>query len=126
MEVALSVRKSATEVMAGLAEELFGGEQRAAAPDSPHNALVDELVSAGAALAINCVTSLEKYLAAAKRLGASDRKIRAALGVARTVKKMAGQKVEEAATSYITPAGAAQVEAGDGSGGCSSSETDGK
>ncbi len=70
---ALSVRQNSTKVMAGLAEELLGGASGADAPCCDGEALIHELVSATAALALNCATSLENHLGAAIRFGASDR-----------------------------------------------------
>ncbi len=93
---ALCVRNSAAKIMAGLAEKHMGGGHVAEEPCCSEKLLMGELVSVSAAFAVNCVTSLEMHLASARRLGASERQIETTLGVARAVKKVAGQKVEEA------------------------------
>jgi AhpD family alkylhydroperoxidase len=97
---ALSVRQNSTRVMAKLADELLGSAPEAKASCCDGDALTRELVSATAALALNCATSLEHHLKAARRLGASDREIQIALGVARVVRKVAGQKAEAVLQSF--------------------------
>ncbi len=92
---ALCVRNSATKIMTGLAEKHLGNEPPA--EDScgcDTKPLIGELVSIGAALAVNCATNLETHLQAARTAGATERQIQTALGVARAIKKVAGQKVE--------------------------------
>ncbi|MFQ5580927.1 MAG: hypothetical protein ACE5FZ_09970 [Nitrospiria bacterium] len=64
-------------------------------------------MSIGAALAVNCTTNLETHLQAAQAAGATDRQIQTALGVARAVKNVAGQKVEA-----VIDTAAAKVEEG--------------
>ena len=63
--------------------------------------LIGELVSIGAALAVNCTTNLETHLQAAQAVGATERQIQTALGVARAIKKVAEQKAE-AITTAVT------------------------
>lgn len=94
---ALCVRQSAAKVMAGWAEKHLGGVSESDAARCSEKPLIGELVSIGAALAINCVTNLETHVAAARRLGATDAQIQTTLGIARAVKNMAGRKVEAAA-----------------------------
>jgi AhpD family alkylhydroperoxidase len=60
---------------------------------------VGELVSVGAALAINCTTNLETHLQAARTVGATDRQLQTTLGVARAIKKVAEQKAEAITTA---------------------------
>ncbi len=87
---ALCVRNSAAKIMSGLAEKHLGNGH--------------------AAFTVNCVTNLEMHLASARRLGASERQIETALGVARAVKKVAVQKVE----AVVEMTAAAPAKASDG------------
>ncbi len=91
---ALCVRNSATKIMTGLAEKHLGNEPPAEGSCCSSKPLIGELVSIGAALAVNCATNLETHLQKSRTVGATDRQIQAALGVARVVKKVAEQKVE--------------------------------
>ncbi len=115
---ALSVRRNSTKVMANLAEELLGSASGADAACCDGEAVIHELVSATAALALNCATGLENHLRAAKRLGASDRVIQSALGVARVVRKVAGQKAEAVLESSSGSTGPLARDASSESGGC--------
>lgn len=93
---ALDVRRSATESMAQLAEKQLGDAPGSDAMNCSEKSLISELVSVAAALAVNCVTNLETHLTAAWQLGATVRQIQTVLDIARAVKSMAGEKVEEA------------------------------
>lgn len=96
------VRNSASQIMAGLARKHLGDRHAAEGPCCSEKPLIGELVSAGAALAVNCATSLETHLKAARAAGASDRQIQTALGMARTVKKMAAKKAEAAVDAFAS------------------------
>jgi AhpD family alkylhydroperoxidase len=94
---ALSVRRSATEIIARKAANYLG---EAPSPDTTRyeaKSLIGELVSLSAAYALNCVANLETHLAAARGQGASDAQILTTLKIARAVKSMAGKIVEDAA-----------------------------
>jgi len=93
---ALDVRRSATASMARLAEKQPGDALESDATHGSEKSLIGELVSVGAALAVNCVTNLETHLTAAWQLGATVRQIQTALDIARAVKSMAGKKAEAA------------------------------
>jgi len=93
---ALDVRRSATASMARLAEKQLGGVLGPDATNGSEKSLIGELVSVGAALAVNCVTNLETHLTAAWQLGATARQIQTVLDIARSVKSMAGKKAEAA------------------------------
>jgi alkylhydroperoxidase/carboxymuconolactone decarboxylase family protein YurZ len=112
VEDALSVRRNSTKVMANVAKNLLGAVAGAKAACCDGDALIHELVSATAALALNCATSLENHLEAAQRLGASNREIQSALGVARLVKKVASQKAEAAMASVSGSIGPLDRDAG--------------
>ncbi len=60
-----------------------------------------ELISAGAAMAVNCAVSLEAHLTAAYQLGATVRQIQTTLGIARAVKNMAAKKADEVVTKIV-------------------------
>jgi AhpD family alkylhydroperoxidase len=115
---ALNVRKNSTKVMAELAESLLGGASGADAPCCDGEALIHELVSATAALALNCASSLENHLEAAIRLGASDREIQSTLSVARMVRKVAGQKAEAVLASLSGSTDPLKRDAGSEPGSC--------
>lgn len=130
---ALCVRDSATRVMTGLAEKYLGTGQVTEEPCCSEKPLIGELVSIGAALGVNCTTNLKTHLQAARAAGATEQQIQTALGVARAVKKVAGEKVEtaakvvrptemEAETVINNGCGCQETnggQAGDATGGCS-------
>ena len=99
VDAALDVRNSATKIMAGLAEKHLGNGHVVEEPCCSSKPLIGELVSIGAALAVNCVTNLETHLQAARQGGATERQIQTALGVARAIKKVAEQKAEAIITA---------------------------
>ncbi len=99
VDAALGVRNNATKIMTGLAEKHLGNGRAVEEPCCSSQPLIDELVSIGAALAVNCATNLETHLQAARNVGATDRQIQTALGVARAIKKVAEQKAEAIITA---------------------------
>jgi len=99
VDAALGVRNSATKIMTGLTEKHLGNGRAVEEPGRSSKPLIGELVSIGAALAVNCTTNLETHLQAARTVGATDRQIQTALGVARAVKKVAEQKAEAITTT---------------------------
>jgi AhpD family alkylhydroperoxidase len=99
VDAALCVRNSATKIMTGLAEKHLGNRRVVEEPCCSSKLLIGELVSVGAALAVNCSTNLETHLQAARTVGATDRQIQTALGVARAIKKVAEQKAEAITTA---------------------------
>jgi hypothetical protein len=66
-----------------------------------NKSLLRELVSISAAYALNCVTTFETHLAAARQQGAPDDQILTTLRIACAVKSMAGKKVQAAATNAL-------------------------
>ena len=126
VDAALCVRNSATKIMTGLAERHLGNGRMVVEPCCSSKSLIDELVSIGAALAVNCTTNLETHLQAAWAVGATDRQIQTALGVARAIKKIAEQKVVVAAETVAEPITPVEAEAPGGCGDdCGCSETAG-
>ena len=101
---ALDVRQSATEIMARLVSKLLGNTPESGASSPAEKSLTDVLVSSGAALAVNCSTSLEAQLNVAQQMGATDYQVQLTLTIARAVKNMAGQKVE-AVAAKVAPEG---------------------
>jgi hypothetical protein len=53
-----------------------------------------ELVSIGAAFAVNCVSNLEKHLDAGRGLGIAEEEIKTVIDMAAFIKKMAASHVE--------------------------------
>jgi AhpD family alkylhydroperoxidase len=96
---ATHVRRRATDVMAqagGLASA-----ERETNPGVGKRTLVRELVSVGAAYAVNCATSLRAHLEAARALGATDAQLFAALKIACAVREVAVQKAKAAAAAVL-------------------------
>ena len=98
---ATQVRWAATEIMAragGLPPAEAGPPpQGSAGPRS----LIRELVSASAAYAVSCSTSLAEHLAAARALGATDRQMFAAIKIACAIRDVAAQKARGAAGTAL-------------------------
>ena len=89
---AVRVRAAATAIMAragGLSPAEAGEPGADAAVAGP---LIRQLVSIGAAYAINCTKSLAAHVAAARALGATDRQVFTAIEIACRIKDVAGQK----------------------------------
>jgi AhpD family alkylhydroperoxidase len=107
---ALGVRRSASDIMERLAAKYLGDAPAEEASHGSEQSLMGELVSVGAALAVNCVISLEIHLKAAYQAGATVRQIQTALGIARAVKNMAAKKADE---TIAKMAGESQVCAND-------------
>ena len=103
VDCALAIRQRSTQLMATLAEQLLNTTPQLDVPERPGGTVIDELVCASAALAVNWVAGVEDHLSIARALGASDRQIQSALGMARLVKKVAGQKAEAAAAARGAP-----------------------
>ena len=112
---ALCVRNNATKIMTGLAEKHLGNGSEAKEPCCSEKSLIGELVSIGTALAVNCTTNLETHLQAARTAGATDHQIQTALGIARNIKKVAGEKAEAAVKAATQPGASVETEA---AGGC--------
>ncbi len=98
---AVQVRERATEIMASLDVDRPRGRQSAQISPNEDGSLLSELVSVSAAFAVNCTANLEAHVEAARRRGASDAQILAALKIACAVKSMAGRKVQAAAAKAL-------------------------
>jgi AhpD family alkylhydroperoxidase len=110
VDAALCVRNSATKIMTGLAEKHLGNGHAVEEPCCSSKPLIGELVSVGAALAVNCATNLETHLQAARTVGATERQIQTALGMARAIKKVAEQKAEAITTAVAKRQGVVSAE----------------
>ncbi len=92
---AVAVRGRATGLMKAYALAQLGQVGR----DGGHGPLGDtdrvkELVSVGAAFAVNCTSSLRRHLAAAKTIGITDDEIRLILGLAAFIKGKGASHVD--------------------------------
>jgi AhpD family alkylhydroperoxidase len=103
IDQALVVRRRATRIMLGLAERLLGNEDAVESHEGRELPLLGELVSIAAAIGLNCTSSLEMHLRAAKKAGATNREIRVALTLARMVRKVAMGKADAVAKALARP-----------------------
>jgi AhpD family alkylhydroperoxidase len=101
VEDALCVRNSATEIMARLGRAQAGDAPTLETTCCETKTLVRELVSVGAAFAVNCTANLERHLAAARQQGATDGQLLQALKIAGAVKNMAENKARAATAKAI-------------------------
>lgn len=101
VSAALSVRTSATEIMARKARTYLGESPSGETIRCTDQSLVAELISVSAAFAANSVADLETHVGGARRQGATEGQIRTAVRIARAVKSMAGKVVEEAAVKAV-------------------------
>lgn len=94
---AVRVREEASELMAAAGGLAQGGAARSLADPAGPGQLVRELAAIAAAYAVNCPTSLEKHMTAARVLGATDGQMFAAIKIACAVRDVACQKTKIAA-----------------------------
>jgi AhpD family alkylhydroperoxidase len=99
---ALDSRSSAADHMARLAERLLSGTAEADRCTEPEPAFLGDLVSAGAALAVNCGADLEEHASKAVEQGATEGQIRTAFEIARMVRDMAAGRAEAAAGRFAS------------------------
>ncbi len=121
LDDALCARNSAIIIMTSLAEKHMSNmpvtEEPCGCDTKP---LIGELISIGTALAVNCTTNLETHLKAARAVGASERQIQTTLGLARSIRKIAGQKAE----AVVDTGGAKAGDECDDECGCSDDKPD--
>jgi len=112
---ALEVRKRATEIMGAYAQAHLGEKTEISnGGRADEITRVMELVSVGAAFSVNCVTTLERHLAAAKAVGISQEEIATIVQLATFIRGKAASHVEhmvgvveeKEVASYGTTAGA--------------------
>ena len=101
---ALSVRRTATDIMAAYGLAHLGGPKpaRVAEPEGATNR-VRELVCIGAAFGVNCVSSLKVHLDAAERAGISHEEITTIIKLSAFIKGKAASHVEHLAESLKKP-----------------------
>lgn len=104
IDQALVVRRRATRIMVGVGERLLGNEDAVESHEGRQLPLLGELVSIAAAIGLNCTSSLEMHLRAAKKAGGTSRQIRSALTLARVVRKVAIGKADAVAKVLTKPA----------------------
>jgi len=92
---ALCVRNSATKTLKELTERLLENAPEAEEYCCSSKPLIGELVSIGAAYAVNCTTNMASHLEKAKAMGASEQQIKLTVEIARSIKNIAEQKVDK-------------------------------
>ena len=93
---ALAVRRKAAEIMEAHAWSHFGDATVPGGTDNGSSeSRVRALVHVGAAFAVNCVSSLEHYLAAAEKAGVAPEDIRQIVKLAVFIKGRAASHVEK-------------------------------
>lgn len=97
---ATRVRRVATEIMAK-AGGLHPDDACQSAMDSETRVPIRELVSISAAYAINCATSLEAHLEAARALAATDRQVFSAIEIACGIRDVATRKAKAVAGRFL-------------------------
>lgn len=96
IERAARVRRSATEAMEGhglrhLGLRNDGGQSHHAGETTR----IDELISIGAAFAVNCTSNLERHLQAGQAVGISEAEVREVVKLSAFIKTMAASHVEK-------------------------------
>lgn len=91
MEDAISVRDGARKIMEGHGFKLLGLFRGGAEEPGDYEGLenttrMSELVSIAAAFSVNCTSSVEKHMAAARSIGVAGEEINAAVDVAKFIK----------------------------------------
>lgn len=96
VNIALSVRKLATDIMGIHAFSRLGETKSVANPEIPEHSFSRErvLVGVGAAFGVNCVSTLENHLAEAATAKISQDEIEEIVRLAMMIKKRAASHVE--------------------------------
>jgi AhpD family alkylhydroperoxidase len=93
---AARIRRDAAEIMEGHALERLGASGEIGGCSSAEQTTrIKELVSAGAAFAVNCTSSLEKHLQAGRQVGIAEEEIREVAGLAAFIQRMAASHAEK-------------------------------
>ncbi len=93
--VAMGVRRSAQNIMEAYGLSQLGATHRVEDCVDTETHRLKELVSIGAAFAVNCTTNLEAHLAAATSVAISDDDIQGVLMLAQLIKGKAASHVEK-------------------------------
>lgn len=97
IDVSLSVRNSAKEIMASHGFQHLGIGQDVKDADCEKTTRIRELVSIAAAFAVNCTTSLEKHIAASRTVGITPDEVNSVLDSALFIKGEAAHYVGQIA-----------------------------
>ena len=97
IDVSLSVRDSAREIMANHGFQHLGIRQDVKDADCEKTTRIRELVSIAAAFAVNCTTNLEKHIAASRTVGITPDEVNSVLDSALFIKGEAAHYVGEIA-----------------------------
>ena len=93
---AVQVRRDATEIMEGHGLEHLGASGEAGGGSSAEQTTrIKQLVSVGAAFAVNCTSGLEKHLKAGQQVGIAEEELQEVVGLAAFIKRMAASHVEK-------------------------------
>jgi AhpD family alkylhydroperoxidase len=95
IEQAARVRRDATEIMEGHGLEQIRASGEAGGGSAEETSRIEELVSVGAAFAVNCTSGLEKHLKTCRRVGIAEEEIQEVVGMAAFIKRMAASHVEK-------------------------------
>ncbi len=92
---AIGVRRSATEIMAAHGLRHVGETHgTACCDDAEETTRMKELVSMGAALAVNCTSNLEKHLKSGGTVGITEDEVKVVAGLAAFIKNKAASHVK--------------------------------
>jgi AhpD family alkylhydroperoxidase len=108
---ATQVRRAATEIMAR-AGGLSADEAGPPPAGAETRTLLRELVSVGAAYALNCSTSLKTHLEAARAAGATGTQMLTAIKIACAIRDVAGEKARAAAGAVLRVGAAHEADCG--------------
>ena len=105
VDAALCVKGSTREIMQKVAYEALGvpTEEPTACCAGPTDRL-KELVSIGAAVAVNCPTNFHKHVETGRKVGVQEGEIQLVVGVAKMIRGKAMEKVDTAAASVSVSA----------------------
>ena len=93
---AARVRRDATEIMEGHGlEQLRASGEAGGGSSAEQTSRIEQLVSVGAAFAVNCTSGLEKHLKASQQVGIAEEEIQEVVGLAGFIKRMAASHVEK-------------------------------
>ena len=105
VDAALCVKGSTTGIMQKVAYDALGvpTEEHAACCAGPTDRL-NELVSIGAAVAVNCPTNFHSHVEAGRRVGIQEDEIQLVVGIAKMIRGKAMEKMDTASASVSVSA----------------------
>ncbi|MBI5505222.1 MAG: carboxymuconolactone decarboxylase family protein [Deltaproteobacteria bacterium] len=119
VEVALRIKRGAAAVMEGVARTALGlNADSATAAAAGCGDRVSRLAAIAAAVAVNCTTSLERYVAIAVGTGIRGDEIRLVVGLAQMIRAKAAEKMDAASKADAAGAAADPPACGCGSSAC--------